>query len=116
MAHWTEHTQFNFHVENLTNITRDELALFIQQATGECTMVSDYVGAWDGMVTESFKVTWIAPHDMHEQMQRVKMHELNNVICRMTGNKCLMPTRETIEVLCSCDDDHETLSFQDSGR
>ena len=103
MAHWTTHTKYTFHTEteNLRNLSVDELAFHIESRTGLNVMVSEYSGSWNSQITQCLKVEHIASASDSDNGNWAFVL-LNDVIKSITGNNCLMPAREKIEIFCEC--------------
>ena len=103
MPHWTEHTQYQFHCERMyPDQTAAEIAAAVEATIYVGCMVEEYVGAWEGKATPGFRVTWIAPHDDAEG-ENYTVNNLRVFLAAFTGNKCVMPTRQKIEVYCTCE-------------
>lgn len=107
MPIWTTHIRYTFHAEvNDRFMTADRLARFIEHETGLCTMVEPYVGSWRGEATDGLKVTWLAPcaFDMGDDEREARFSLLNDLIRDLTGNTCLMPVRDEVDVYCTCNE------------
>ena len=103
MAHWTEQTVFTFHAEK--NVDKHDAAFIASQVeffTELPVMVKDYTGTWEGAATAGFEITFIAKHDATDDEIESVFHKLNRVIKDITGNNCLMATRNKTELYCEC--------------
>jgi len=105
MSKWTTHTKYTFHCEENSEvvISKESLAEDVNYWLDLSMMVEDYVGAWEGKVTRGFKVTYIAPCDLTNEQEEELVNWIENFLRKLTGNTCIMPVREVIEVRCSCE-------------
>ena len=103
MSKWTTHIKYTFHCEDsVLDLSKEGIAEAVNGFLGLCVMVEDYTGAWEGEVTRGFKVTYIAPCDLTNEREDELVDRLENFLRKLTGNSCIMPVREGIQVRCSC--------------
>ena len=100
MAHWTQHSKYSFHVEPV--LTPETLAFNLDRL-GFRTLCESYVGAWnEGEVSHGVRVTWIAAYGMEEKIEDLQFHLIEDHLKLWANSTCLMPTRECVELRCTC--------------